>query len=186
MGCTFRKVLALGIAAFLSAPAMAAEQGQPYAGQQHRTIKAMSADAIQGHLDGRGLGYAKAAELNQYPGPLHVRELEDQLSLTPQQRDSIRRIEAAMKADARLLGALVVEKERALDALFAGRSATPDAVKAATVEIGQLKGALRAAHLNAHVAVRPLLSEKQVAAYDTLRGYGGGTHGAHSSHKHGH
>ena len=37
-------------------------------------------------LAGAGMGYAKAAELNSYPGPMHVLELADRLGLTPDQQ----------------------------------------------------------------------------------------------------
>lgn len=56
---------------------MPALQASPDAGQQHRQIKALSADEIQNYLAGKGAGMAKAAELNHYPGPTHVLELAD-------------------------------------------------------------------------------------------------------------
>jgi len=39
----------------------------PYAGQQARSIKALSADDVAALLKGEGMGMAKAAELNGYP-----------------------------------------------------------------------------------------------------------------------
>jgi hypothetical protein len=53
-----------------------AQNAQPYAGQQSRAIKALSQDEVRQYLEGAGLGYAKAAELNRYPGPMHVLELQ--------------------------------------------------------------------------------------------------------------
>ena len=54
----------------LTAAAAAAQaQHQPYAGQQQRDLKALSADEVKQYLEGAGLGYAKPAELNHYPGP---------------------------------------------------------------------------------------------------------------------
>ena len=47
----------------------------PYAGQQTRAIKALSPEDLAGLLNGEGRGMAKAAELNGYPGPVHVLEL---------------------------------------------------------------------------------------------------------------
>ncbi|MDH5749466.1 MAG: Spy/CpxP family protein refolding chaperone [Rhodospirillales bacterium] len=157
---------------------------QPYAGQQSRSIKAMSDDVVQGHLEGRGLGYAKAAELNHYPGPLHLRQLASELDLNAEQLTRIAAFETEMKAEAKRLGRLVVEKERALDQLFVTGRATASQVTAATVEIGRTKGELRAVHLNAHIKVRPLLSTSQVQLYDRLRGYGEG--GEHMMHGPGH
>lgn len=41
---------------------------------------------IQQYLNGGGMGCAKIAELNGYPGPKHVLELENELQLTEQQK----------------------------------------------------------------------------------------------------
>jgi hypothetical protein len=50
----------------------AATQHQPYAGQHERDIKALSDEEVKQYLTGAGLGYAKSAELNRYPGPSHA------------------------------------------------------------------------------------------------------------------
>lgn len=55
--------------------ARAQKSSQPYAGQETREIKALSPDEVAAHLEGRGMGFAKAAELNHYPGPKHVLDL---------------------------------------------------------------------------------------------------------------
>ena len=59
-----------------------AQTTSPYAGQQQRTIKALSDQEIADLLEGRGMGLAKAGELNSYPGPLHVLQLADRLELS--------------------------------------------------------------------------------------------------------
>ena len=51
----------------------------PYAGQQQRAVKALSEQQVADLRAGRGMGLALAAELNGYPGPLHVIELADKL-----------------------------------------------------------------------------------------------------------
>ena len=70
------------LAAMLGAAACAQS---PYVNDQGRALKALSADEAAGYLEGRGLGLAKPAELNGYPGPMHVLELADALALTPAQ-----------------------------------------------------------------------------------------------------
>lgn len=171
------------MALYATAPQAASSQ-QPYAGQQARGIKALSADDIDGYLNGKGMGFAKSAELNHYPGPLHLRQLAKEITLTPHQQKAITPIEAAMKAEAKRLGSLILGKEQALDALFAGGKADADAVRRLSVEIGSLQGELRAVHLTAHLQVRPLLSRHQVVLYDRLRGYadGGDGHSKHGGH----
>ena len=68
----------------------------PYAGQEARSIKALSADEIEGLLAGKGMGFAKAAELNGYPGPAHVLELAQQLRLSDEQTAATLAVHAEM------------------------------------------------------------------------------------------
>ncbi len=161
---------------------------QPYAGLQARAVKALSEQQIADLRTGRGMGLALPAELNGYPGPMHVLELRDRLGLTPEQEAAVRASFARMDAAAKPLGAELVERERALDRAFAARAVTPDALRALTADIGGLQGRLRAVHLAAHVEMRAALNDEQVRAYDALRGYsraegtperhgGGGQHG---------
>ena len=57
----------------------------PYAGEELRSIKSLSSQEIDSLKSGQGMGFAKLAELNHYPGPKHVLELADDLGLTPVQ-----------------------------------------------------------------------------------------------------
>ena len=52
-----------------------AQTTSPYTGEEQRAIKALSEEEIKDLLEARGMGLAKAAELNSYPGPLHVLQL---------------------------------------------------------------------------------------------------------------
>ena len=149
-----------------SAPAPSA-----YAGEQTRSIKALSASDISGLQTGAGMAYAKAAELNGYPGPAHVLELRSQLKLTDQQRTATEALMASHQAQARLLGAQLVEAERALDVAFASKSADAASVAALTQRIGAVQAKLRAEHLQTHLSQTAMLSADQIAGYQTLRGY---------------
>lgn len=66
-----------------------------YAGQQSRDIKALSEEEVQGYLAGAGMGFARAAELNRYPGPMHALEHADALALSQGQRAALAQIGAA-------------------------------------------------------------------------------------------
>ncbi len=151
----------------------AAAQDMGYAGQQDRDIKALSAQETADLLAGRGMGMARAGELNHYPGPAHVLELRDKLALTPEQVAAAKASFERMAAAARPLGAELVGGERALDAAFKGGALTPDGLARQTADIAAVQGRLRAVHLAAHLEMRRLLSPQQVAAYDGLRGYAG-------------
>lgn len=144
---------------------------KPYAGQQDRAIKALSAQELASLLAGRGIGFAKAAELNGYPGPAHVLELAEPLGLEPDQLAKTRQLMEAHRSRAQHLGAELVEAERALDSLFAGKQAQAAAVDAATHRIGILQARVRAEHLNTHLTQTAWLSPQQIRRYSLLRGY---------------
>jgi hypothetical protein len=160
------------VAAFLALPALADAPMTPYAGQQTRQIKALSDDDVAALLKGDGMGFAKAAELNGYPGPKHVLDLGERLSLTTEQHRQIQAIFDKMSAAAKPLGAELVDRERTLDQLFQKGEITPDRLAAETAAIGDLQGRLRDVHLSAHLETRALLTSTQIALYEQLRGYG--------------
>jgi Spy/CpxP family protein refolding chaperone len=165
-------VLVLAACAAITVPVLADAPTTPYAGQQTRTIKGLSDEDIAALLKGEGMGYAKAAELNGYPGPKHVLDLADRLKLTPDQRQQVQAIFDRMSASAKPLGAELVERERVLDQLFEKGEITPDRLAAETAAIGELQGRLRSVHLAAHLETRALLNPEQIALYEHLRGYG--------------
>lgn len=146
-------------------------QLSPYASQERHDIKSLSPQEVTALLTGQGAGFAKAAELNGYPGPAHVIELADQLVLTPQQLKSTQQLMHEHKERARRVGSEVVAAERALDQLFGERRADAAAVENAAERIGLLQAQLRAEHLNAHLLQTAMLSAEQARRYTELRGY---------------
>jgi hypothetical protein len=151
---------------------------RPYAGLQEREIKALSAEERTALLEGQGMGLALAAELNGYPGPVHVLELADALQLTGEQRHATQQLMQAHKAEARDLGAQVLAAEGELDRAFAGRRIDDAEIARLTGRIGELQGRLRAAHLRTHLKQAALLTTQQVAQYQRLRGYATAASGA--------
>ena len=156
---------------------------QPYAGQQDRAVASLSAEDVQGFLAGRGMGLAKAAELNGFPGPMHVLELEQELKLSAEQRGQVQRAFERMKARAMELGAQYVSAEKAVDEAFAAGMADAANVAARAAEANRLLGEVRLSHLLAHLEITSLLSPEQRARYAELRGYGAGRADQHR-HKH--
>jgi hypothetical protein len=165
-----RTLLLAGAACMLVLPVLAADM--PYAGQQARAIKALSDDDIAALRNGEGMGMAKAAELNGYPGPAHVLALAGQLGLTDTQRRDVQAIFDRMSAAAKSLGGELIAQEQTLDQLFVKGVITPDRLAAATAAIAELQGRLRAVHLSPHRETRGLLNADQIARYEQLRGYG--------------
>ena len=154
----------------------------PYAGEQSRNIKSLSKEDVADYIDGKGMGFAKAAELNGYPGPAHVLELADKLVLTPAQRARTEEIFGRMQMRARELGARLVEEERRLDELFASKTVSHQSLATSVNAIAAIQSELRATHLQAHLDQTEILSATQKAEYSQLRGYADA--GPHPQHRH--
>lgn len=144
----------------------------PYAGMQTRSIKALSEQQIADLKAGRGMGLALPAELNGYPGPIHVHELSDKLGLSAEQKSRIEALFESMKAEAVPLGEKLLAQEMALDQQFASHSITAESLKAATAQIGTTQAQLRNTHLKYHLQTAQILSAEQMQHYSMLRGYG--------------
>jgi Spy/CpxP family protein refolding chaperone len=123
------------------------------------------------YLNGEGMGLAKAAELNHYPGPRRVLDIADKLGLSTDQLAATRALFDDVHMKAQVLGKQLLAREDELDALFREQHADADKVRQLTAEIANLQGQLRALHLTAHVRERALLSAEQVTKYDALRTY---------------
>ncbi|MBI3435895.1 MAG: hypothetical protein HY056_12595 [Proteobacteria bacterium] len=143
----------------------------PYASMTGRAVKALSDEQVADLRAGRGMGMALAAELNSYPGPVHVLEHADALELSYRQRSETLALRAAMTAEAIAIGEHIIAQEAALDALFAARRVTRPSLDAAVAGIAAAQGELRAAHLRYHLAMVEMLSPAQVERYAQLRGY---------------
>ena len=155
----------------------------PYAEMKDRAIKALSEQQIADLKAGRGMGLALPAELNGYPGPIHVLEFADQMNLTAEQRARTDELYRSMKDEAAPLGERLIESEAGLDRLFANRAITPANLDTATNDIARLQGQLRQTHLKYHLAMVDLLSPEQIQHYRQLRGYEPQPAGAGRHHK---
>jgi hypothetical protein len=167
----------------VSVSSLADSSPSPYEGQQTRPIKALSEQDIAALLNGEGMGMAKAAELNGYPGPKHVLTLANELRLTEHQRQQVQAIFDRMSNAVRPLGAELIGHELLLDRLFAEGDVTLDRLAVETTAIGTLEGSLRSVHLAAHLQTRALLNADQIALYNGLRGYDNPT-APHDHHHH--
>lgn len=147
-------------------------QESPYVDHQTRSIKALSAEQVQDYLDGKGMGFALAAELNSYPGPKHVLELKDELELNPERLAEVIAIFGSMQQRAKGLGEQIVALERRLDEAFKTRGVSSSELESILTELGALNGEVRFAHLDAHIQVTALLTDQEIHTYQRLRGYG--------------
>ena len=173
----------------VSAQAQQAEERSPYAGQEEREIKALSEADVRGLLAGSGMpfgGMAKAAELNGYPGPRHVLDLDEagKLALTPEQYRKTRELYEKMRAEAIPLGKQLLEVEKEIDRAFARRTITESFLRRKVAESAELYGKLRFVHLKYHLAMTRLLTPQQIQQYNELRGYHHHRHRPMMEHSH--
>ena len=152
----------------------------PYATQLTTPVRGLTAEEVDDLLNGRGMGFARMAELNSYPGPRHLLDLQVELALTPEQIVQIEQAFQSMAADAQALGREIVREEQALSDAFAAGTLDSIALKTQVRLLGDYYGQLRNIHLQAHLQVTPLLTAEQVAHYNGLRGYTDAVHGVHS------
>jgi len=118
---------------------------------EQRDIKALSERQMGDLWTVRGMGLALAAELNGYPGPLHVLGLCDKPGLSVEQKGKVQQLFEAMTTEAVAAGEKLIESERALNAEFAARTITLHRLELPMAQIGERQGALRAVHLRYHL-----------------------------------
>jgi Spy/CpxP family protein refolding chaperone len=151
-------------------------QQSPYVGFETREVKTLSTDRQEGLRRGAGLGYALAAELNGFPGPMHVLELADQLGLDADQKLRVQRAFEKMRKDAIAAGEALIAAEAHLDRLFSLKQVTYDRIEAQTAVAAGQEARLRAIHLKAHLEMMEILTPEQVESYGRLRGYAKDAH----------
>lgn len=164
------------VLAVLLFPITAAAEGKhvhssPYAGQEHRDVKSLSADDIAALETGEGWGLAKAAELNGMPGPSHVLAMKTELHLTGEQEDRTRSIFQRMRTEAVAEGMSLVAGEQALEIAFRERSIDHGGLREHLRRIEASSANLRYIHLAAHLEMLKILSASQIDRYNELRGY---------------
>ncbi|MEE8379367.1 MAG: hypothetical protein V3R49_03230 [Gammaproteobacteria bacterium] len=179
------KNLLIAVSIMLLSQTLSASTESPYKGQELRSIKALSQSDINGYMTGKGMGFAKAAELNHYPGPRHVLDLSEKLELSDKQLKQTQTLFNKMQAKAINLGKQLIEHEQKLDQLFAQGSVDKNSLEVTLQDIGAIQAKLRNVHLSTHLEQKELLSKHQIMMYDRIRGYGaGGSHNNNHNHNH--
>ena len=146
----------------------------PYAGQQTTSVPGLTEAEIASYREARGMGLARPADINGYPGPLHVLEQADALGLSDDQRAAVQALYDQMRTEASGIGEECLAQYGALELAFRVGTFTPEGLSDRTSEIGRIEGMLRATHLKYHLATRAILTPDQVGAYMRLRGYSNG------------
>jgi hypothetical protein len=174
------------VLALLLPAALALCDGRARASGAEPRIPGLEPEEVRALLQGEGMGQARVADVQGYPGPRHVLQAwtAGRLPLSDAQLTRIQAIAGAMDAEAHRLGRLVLDAEEELALAFgAGRIDVTD-LEARVGRIAALRGALRTAHLRAHLATRAALDRAQLARYAEYRGAPAGAGAPHSGHGH--
>jgi len=170
-----RSLVTCVIVLSIAAPSAAEDAlTSPYRDQTLTEIRGLTEKEISELREGRGMGLARAAELNGYPGPRHVLDAvrDGRLHLSPDQVQRVERLFDDMAREAQRLGDMILKEERALEGEFRKGTIGEADLHAGVTRIAALQGQLRAVHLRTHLEMRPVLSEQQIQHYNQLRGYG--------------
>jgi ribosomal protein S13 len=153
----------------------------PYADPPPGELRSLTTKEVEDLREGRGMGLARAAELNSYPGPRHVLDMREQLNIDTATAQKLEVVMQRMLGEAKTLGATIVAEEGVLDRAFRESRITTDEVAQRTESLAAHYARLRAVHLEAHLETKALLSEVQIAKYNELRGYTNGRAHQHGS-----
>ncbi len=143
----------------------------PYAHTQSAEFATLTPDEVRELRNGEGMGLARAAELNSFPGPRHLLDLKAKLDLNEGQVTRIEAIHTKMKTRAIAKGKDILRAERHLANLFASGRPTATEMSRMTKHLGIIRGQLQAIHLLAHIESTRELTARQIKRYDRLRGY---------------
>ena len=145
-----------------------------YVGQEKRLIKSLSDDDIQQLKHGKGWGLAKAAELNGMPGPSHILQMKNKISLTKEQEKEVRSLFEDMQLKAIPLGNKLIDLERHLNDSFSNKTITKKRLIQQLNAISDVRKKLRYVHLVTHLMTPDILTPQQIDQYNHLRGYNAG------------
>jgi hypothetical protein len=142
-----------------------------YAGHETSEVRSFTQQELDELRSAAGMGLARPAELNHYPGPKHALEMASTLGLDESQVRQIAGVQREMREAAIGLGETIIEAERSLNQKFLHEHVDDESLKAAVDRVAALNGKLRYAHLRAHLLTTALLTAEQVNLYDRQRGY---------------
>jgi hypothetical protein len=169
-----RVAIILTVLLLMTVPGLAQDPlNSPYRRQAETGLRGLDEKEIADLKAGTGMGLARAAELNSYPGPRHVIDAIEQgrLPASRDERERIQQVFNTMNGNAVSVGAKILAEEQQLEAGFRSATIAEPELHSRVARIAALQGELRAIHLSAHLATRRILSDTQIARYNELRGY---------------
>ena len=143
----------------------------PYVSLRDNPIRGMSPEEVKELETGAGAGFARAAELNGYPGPRHILDLRDNLDLSEDQRAEVQKLYDAMNGEARQMGAEILQLETELELAFREGTIDGTTLETKVSNLAEKYGELRLLHLRTHLTAIQFLTPHQLTLYNQLRGY---------------
>lgn len=106
---------------------------------------------------GHGMGFARMAELNSYPGPRHcLSDLQQELQLSAEQvAKDLTRTSCVMEGQAQQLGQQILTLEEQLSTAFASGEIDDEALQTQVMTLADLYGQLWLTHLLPIYRLRP-------------------------------
>ena len=139
--------------------------------EEKSPIKSLNLTEYNAYKNGEERNFASPAELNNYPGPLTVLELEKELRLSPLQKSQLKTVVSTMQFKAVEMGGFILFQEKKLNELFASGKANEGSIIYYTNKIGLYQAELRNAHLQAHLKTRRILTPDQIKKYNRIKNY---------------
>jgi len=147
------------------------EHVSEYAGLETSEVRSFTQQEVDDLRSAAGMGLARPAELNHYPGPKHALQMASALGLDGSQVRQIEGVQREMREAAIGLGESIIEAERSLNQRFLHEHVDDESLEAAVGRVAALNGKLRYVHLRAHLLTKAVLTADQVRHYDRQRGY---------------
>lgn len=164
-------VLIITATTMMASLVMAENSHQPYKSFKTRDIASLSSKDIEQLEAGAGWGLALPAELNGYPGPVHVLELKEELDLTDPQLTEFQSLFREMKTEAIESGRAFIAAERRLEQGFKSGNLSLNELRELIISAEQKRADLRFIHLSRHLQSIKKLTKEQIAQYSRIRGY---------------
>src|SRR3970040_2422628 len=115
----------------------------PYIPLLDSPIRGLSVDEISDLETGAGAGFARAAQLNGYPGPRHILDLQAQLDLSEDQLAEVQTLYDEMNGEARQLGSEILKMESDIELAFRNQSIDEDSLATQVAALAEKYGELR-------------------------------------------
>ena len=133
-------------------------------------LKSMDYEQYKAYTNGVDINnMGLVAELNHYPSPQKVIDLQKELNLTTEQSTKINAINAALKFKLKEMGGFIIKNEQVLDNLFRTKKLDDGTLIFYATRFGLYQGEMRNAILQAYLKTRGILTPLQIKKYEVLQ-----------------